>query len=160
MTTNFFKVRIMSSYHDQFHCTYFPANKCESAWILFGDSCYFFALNAKSKDAAENDCIGKDSHLASIHSNEESEFVWSQTINKDMWWWIGGEKKENSFQWLDGTKFEYTNWDSNSLQPDNLDGKENCIKLINSLGSWHDASCEFIHTYVCKKPALGNCFSL
>ena len=64
-----------SPYHELFHCTYFSANKCESNWILFGDSCYFFAPNAKDKDTAENDCVGKDSHLASIHSNEESEFV-------------------------------------------------------------------------------------
>ena len=25
---------------------------------------------------------------------------------------------------------------------DNQDGKENCMKLINSLGSWHDAACD------------------
>ena len=85
-------------------------------------------------------------------------FLRDQKIFNSEFVWIGGEKNANSFQWLDGTKFNYKNWDDN--EPDNLPF-ENCLlwKSFSSSTKWHDAECEREHVYICKKPASRKCFT-
>ena len=127
-------------------------------WFLFSDSCYFFESNEKNVTSAENDCVEKDSHLVSIHSIKEMNFLRDQKIFNSEWAWIGGEKKGNSFQWLDGTAFDYKNWDHG--QPDNQ-WWDKCIlwKSLSSSTKWHGASCTREYPYVCKKPATRKCFT-
>ena len=116
-----------------------------------------FVLNAKTKASAENDCVGKDSHLASIHSMEEIDFV-NRATTGTQGMWIGGQRKGNSFQWSDGTAFDYTNWDAD--QPNKF-SYENCIlwKSLSSSTKWHDANCGIEKAYVCKKPAWRKCYT-
>ena len=89
------------------------------------------------------------------------EFLKTKTSGKNVW--IGGERTSvypwRLFQWVDGTKFEYKNWDSR--QPDNHDYKSHCIAwgTFGRPGKWHDAACRNAFTYICKKPASGNSFS-
>ena len=134
--------------------------ECEVGWLLFGDSCYFFESNKKTAKSAENDCVGKDSHLASIHSTKAMKFLGEEKIfNSNVQFvWIGGEKNGNSFQWLDGTEFGYESWDDG--EPDDL-SYEKCIawKIFASSTKWHDADCGREHVYVCKKPALRKYFT-
>ena len=115
-----------------------------------------FVLNVKTRASAENDCVGKDSHLASIHSVEEIDFL-NRATTGTQGMWIGGQKKENSFQWLDGTKFDFTDWDGS--QPNYFDG-ENCLVMTyiweTLKGKWHDVTCGHAFAYACKKPAIGN----
>ena len=124
---------------------------------MFEESCYKFVTIAKTRASAENDCVGKDSHLTSIYSAKEMDFVIKETTNTNGVW-IGGERNGNSFQWIDGTKFDYTNWDGG--QPN--DSGEKCIVSTHiwgaGKGKWHDCSCGYKLAYVCKKPAQGNSF--
>ena len=125
---------------------------------MFEESCYKGVSTKKSKASAENDCVGKDSHLASIHSANEMDFMVKGTTNTDGVW-IGGERKENLFQWIDGTNFDYTNWDGS--EPSNY-SDENCILSTyiwgTGTGKWHDVPCGYKSAYVCKKSASGNLF--
>ena len=132
--------------------------ECEQGWLLFRDSCYLFESNAKAVIAAENYCVGKDSHLASIHSTNEMNFLRDQKIFNSDWVWIGGEKNGNSFKWLDGTEFDYTNWDAD--QPNHF-SNENCLlwKSLSSSTKWHDARCDIEKVFVCKKPASRKYFT-
>ena len=131
----------------------FAEFNCDDGWDLFGKFCYKFVTTAKSKTDAEEDCIVKGAHLASIHSNNEKNFLVQLTHRKNVW--VGGERKGASFQWLDGTEFDYENWDRG--QPDNYDpwgNIPNCISLPQEIygkpGKWHDAHCGHSLTYVCK----------
>ena len=133
--------------------------QCDLGWDLFGKFCYKFVTAAKSKSEAENDCIVKGSHLASIHCTEEMDFLTQKTIQMNVW--IGGERKGASFQWLDGTNFDYENWDGG--QPGSNDPRgEHCLSwgTFGNPGKWHDAWCGNIFTYVCKKSVSGNCNSV
>ena len=114
---------------------------------------------------ADNECIRNDSHLASIHSTEENEFITTLHVPTARTC-IGGLRDGNSFRWIDGSDFNYQNW--NTGEPNNLDHNieiEYCIELyINDgktfgHGKWNDLPCDSIVTpfdsYVCKKSKLG-----
>ncbi len=64
-------------------------NSCPSGWQEFEGHCYLYVANWVTWTEAENDCISKGSHLASIHSEDENTFILnlpSRPISK----WIGG----------------------------------------------------------------------
>jgi hypothetical protein len=79
--------------------------------------------------------------LASISGAPEDEFVRSvasaATSNTAL---LGGhEVSEGIFVWLDGTPFEYTNWDAN--QPDgNASGEYIAYYDISNFDAWHDVA--------------------
>ncbi|KAH7705395.1 hypothetical protein AAVH_27397 [Aphelenchoides avenae] len=55
--------------------------------------------------------------------------------------------------WLDGTLFggtEYSN--SNTGEPNNAGGAENCVELDKESGKWNDNSCSTNRLAVCEKP--------
>ena len=67
--------------------------------------------------------------------------------------WIGGERVgKNSFKWIDGSEFDYENWDTN--EPNNVDGKENCMETYPN-GRWNDLPCDFSRPFVCKRRSSG-----
>ncbi len=74
-----------------------------------------------AKAAAE--AIGSDSHLATITSAEENEFIFSLVSGQSQYWfcctggnangpWLGAERASTSgsFGWITGEDFVYTNW--------------------------------------------------
>lgn len=130
----------------------FTDDNCDLGWVSFGKFCYEFVFNIKNQTEAEADCNQKYAHLASIHSDDETIFMRKKLL-QGMGMWIGGDRKGNSFQWLDWTEFSYTNWDLR--QPDGLHSPANCLVMLSS-GKWHDSSCGYKLAYVCKKPLIGN----
>jgi hypothetical protein len=48
---------------------------CPSGWAEFEGHCYLFNENQLIWANAENDCINRGGHLASIHSKAEKDFV-------------------------------------------------------------------------------------
>ena len=110
---------------------------------------------------AEKDCVKRGAHLASIHSAKEMTFV-SNTLHDQSGIhiiWIGGlrDLDKRSFKWIDGSAFNYQNW--GMFSPDNVDGKEYCMKFYSDPGQhyhekWNDLHCNYIYFidgYVCKK---------
>lgn len=97
-------------------------------WSHYDGNCYFYEkVNIKNQTDAENDCVSKGAHLASVHSSAEAEFIVGMVIvvgllkknhlddgqlslggNRD--WlnqtWIGGERLEmnGTLSWTDGTE--------------------------------------------------------
>ena len=133
---------------------------CEEGWKEYENSCYKVVVERKAWNGAENDCVKRGAHLASIHSPEEMTFV-SMLHDQNNFYvtWIGGQRDERTFKWIDGSAFEYENWYSG--QPDNVDGKEDCISFYSNPGQknhekWNDIDCSNklifpIGRYVCKK---------
>ena len=133
--------------------------RCEDGWSMFKGVCYRFYLDEKSWDDAEKKCKQEDAHLASLFSDEEASFVRclqdAASIHET---WIGGRRSGSNFQWIDGTSFDYYNW--NTGQPDNQGGKEDCIMVYSDPGQsrdgkWNDVPCDVKKNFVCKKKPVG-----
>ncbi|CAJ0952897.1 unnamed protein product, partial [Mesorhabditis belari] len=68
-------------------------------------------------DEAVAYCASRKSHLVSIHSQEENDFVCelAKTVDSLNWFWIGLKRnpnKGNALEWTDGSAVDFTNWRS------------------------------------------------
>uniref|UniRef100_A0A452H1T6 C-type lectin domain-containing protein n=1 Tax=Gopherus agassizii TaxID=38772 RepID=A0A452H1T6_9SAUR len=109
---------------------------CNEGWVQYQDSCYKASMEPMKWPDAEVACqsYGKNSHLASIHSAEENDFIFHLMgkpldYTKGQAYWIGAHDtfKEGSFMWTDGSKYNFRTFPAG--QPDGLPGE-------NYLGSW------------------------
>ena len=48
---------------------------CEPGWQRHGDYCYYASDSSREYDIANADCVSRGSTLASIHSQEENDFI-------------------------------------------------------------------------------------
>ena len=129
---------------------------CEPGWHLFANRCYHFSSEFKKGTSAEKYCVDRGSHLASIHSDVEMQFV-SNLMTRHAW--IGLEWKDNSHQWTDGSAFDFNNWRQGDPSSS---GSQNCVFIHGPFndgyhGYWHDIECGFTYAApICKKNWKGN----
>lgn len=103
---------------------------------------------------AKEYCELMGGHLATVADEEEQyvvEMLSTQSPEFDNFW-IGGylDKKTKKWMWVDGTEFDYTNWDDN--QPDFHRSEEYYIRFTNKdvnyenwtahMGKWNDCANE------------------
>ena len=134
---------------------------CEPGWESFDMSCYRIPSEGpqyRNWTSAENYCIERGAHLASIHSDEENDFLTPYARDAPFVFTGGQRTTENSFSWTDGKTFDYEHWEVG--QP--MDGYD-CIGLMHypgnhpSNGKWGVFPCDSPHDrYICKKPLKGN----
>ncbi|PIO59703.1 lectin C-type domain protein, partial [Teladorsagia circumcincta] len=92
-----------------------------------------------SFDEAEAQCAAQGGHLASIHTNEENEFLFGLTDanrfpnEKSLYAWIGLTQAtwpaSDAWTWTDGTTFDFALWKAG--QPDDYDQKEHCAQVCD-----------------------------
>ena len=133
---------------------------CQPGWDYFNSSCYQFRAWENTWAINENVCVEENAHLASIHSDEDVEFVLSivyKSTFPHLIWTGGRRRNENSFSYSDGTMLDYKNWAFR--EPDNHGGNEDCIAMYYGgpdKGKLADVSCSDNYIIVCKKPSPGN----
>ncbi|KAL8176389.1 UNVERIFIED_CONTAM: hypothetical protein K2H54_033228 [Gekko kuhli] len=85
---------------------------CEQGWIQYRDACYKAEAQKKTWNRAEEHCLALESNLASVHSDEEDNFILHLTGNtKSKRYWLGGRKirqgEESHWAWADDSPFLY-----------------------------------------------------
>ncbi|XP_072397491.1 E-selectin-like [Diabrotica undecimpunctata] len=91
--------------------------------------------------------------LVSIQTKEKSDAVNTaiQANHLANIFWTSGQKIGNSWFWLKGEPFVFTNW--NTGEPNNAKGNENCLTVFKSGAKslWNDDSCDVKLIPVCEK---------
>ncbi|RWS18991.1 lymphocyte antigen 75-like protein [Leptotrombidium deliense] len=90
-------------------------------------------------------CEYFNASLASIHSEEENKFIHNFIKDNDRAIWLNGQQTEikgSEIKWLDGSEFNYTNWNTLYAQPKGIEENFlNCI-FLESYGLWYSRRCE------------------
>ncbi|XP_014692304.2 C-type lectin domain family 4 member K isoform X1 [Equus asinus] len=124
-------------------------------WKYFKGNFYYFSRVQKTWYSAQQFCISRNSHLTSVTSESEQEFLYKAAGG--LLHWIGLTKagSEGDWHWVDDTPFDKVQsarfWIPG--EPNNYGSNEHCanIKLF-SLQSWNDASCDITLLFICKRP--------
>ena len=142
-------------------------------WKAFENGCYkFFYPQKHNWQSAEYDCNKYGGHLASIHSDEERDFIrWIGMRDGFLWrTWIGGRRVGSQLLWTDGSNFdEYHCWEKNEpnhqgFPNGTIDVYEDCVELLPERNHtnpceplrWNDSWCNDEKHYVCKAQNRGN----
>ncbi|XP_028918128.1 C-type lectin domain family 4 member F-like [Ornithorhynchus anatinus] len=127
-------------------------------WEYYGGHLYYFSKGKKSWDNAEKFCAAQNSHLASVTSVEEQEFLFKYTSGIYQWIGLTDKGKEGTWHWIDGTRYNEAEnrrfWVDG--QPDNwnqgLDLQEDCVHFQSEhTKSWNDGNCNHKYNWICKK---------
>ncbi|XP_077670847.1 C-type lectin domain family 4 member F-like isoform X2 [Eretmochelys imbricata] len=141
----------------QGRCSY-VLTKLSRGWRFYGGNLYYFSQEKKPWDEAERFCVSQDSHLTSVSSQAEQEFLSNESKGESHWIGLTDRGTEGSWHWVDGTEFRADAsrgfWEEN--QPDNwhqgTGGREDCVEIRTmELKWWNDANCTLPSRWICKQ---------
>lgn len=124
-------------------------------WKYFRGNVYYFSVMKKTWYSAQQFCVSRESHLTSVTSESEQEFLYKMTDG--LIYWIGLTKagSEGDWHWVDHTPFDKLQsarfWIPG--EPNNSENNEHCANIKrSSLQSWNDAPCDIELLFICKRP--------
>ncbi|KAM3832807.1 snaclec coagulation factor X-activating enzyme light chain 1 [Vipera latastei] len=119
---------------------------CPSDWVSYDQHCYKAFNDLKNWTDAEKFCTeqNKGSHLVSLHSSEETDFVVnliSQTLQYPAAWiGLGNMWKECRTEWSDGGNVKYKALAEESY----------CLIIITHKKGWRSMTCNNMAPVMCK----------
>ncbi|XP_051830212.1 C-type lectin domain family 4 member K-like [Antechinus flavipes] len=120
--------------------------------IVHGGNLYYFSCGKLPWDAAEQYCVSRGSHLASVTSEEEQNFLYKKA--NGTYYWIGlSNQNDSDWQWTDGTPYDEAKskefWAIGKPSSDNTNN--NCVHFwANTQKSWNNFLCIFSCQFICK----------
>ncbi|XP_062993431.1 asialoglycoprotein receptor 1-like [Elgaria multicarinata webbii] len=128
------------------------SNCCPKGWDLFAKNCYWVSNMEKTWEEAKVDCEDKDSHLVTITSYLEQQFVAQRTKTHNTW--IGLTYENNVWKWVDGTTYTVRRIDWRPGEPNlfsfsDFGDAAHCAFLYRD-GLWSDERCAHQYTWMCE----------
>uniref|UniRef100_A0A672NWQ3 C-type lectin domain-containing protein n=1 Tax=Sinocyclocheilus grahami TaxID=75366 RepID=A0A672NWQ3_SINGR len=122
---------------------------CTEGWMEFMGSCYIHFDERETWTSAEQHCQELNSHLVSISSQQEQEFVKSDAytflnyLDQDV---------QNQFRWTDGSPLVRTPSSEILSKLNNyFSTGEDCVVMIwHEDGQWNDVPCNYHLPFTCK----------
>ncbi|XP_032374052.1 ladderlectin-like [Etheostoma spectabile] len=110
----------------------------------------------EEREKTQSYCLSEEGNLASVHSNEENNFL--QRLTKEDTYrfpltWIGGTDciQSGFWRWSDGTMFNYRNW-SKRYNMQDQGRKMRCLQMnYGYRKKWNASSCNDTLPFVCAK---------
>jgi len=142
-----------------------PGEECDDGNDIAGDGCtqciadckgsssacmrYVGPDQAKSWDAAEEDCKAWGGHLMAIHSTAALEPFASHMLPS---LWLGGRDRSNNgeFAWENGDAWDFEVW-----APGRPASSGTCVRLLPDTGQFWDDDCSAKFAYVCARGPIG-----
>jgi len=120
---------------------------CRDGWQLAaGSHCYnFFTYATLDIWAADEYCKDIGGRIASIANKEENDYIFRWALWNS---WIGIHRNQtanNTWSWMDGSLFSYTNWAEGEPQTNN----GNCAIIDYYEGTWKTSMCDPLNYFVC-----------
>ncbi|XP_013399078.2 macrophage mannose receptor 1-like [Lingula anatina] len=131
-----------------------PPGTCpDGDWYPHGSHCYHLSTKNHYNDwySAIMQCYLRGATLVSVTSQHEADFLvklFQQSLVDNRPFWTGLYRKPNgTFNWYDGTPFNFANWATG--QPGSDRGKD-CIDMHPGTGKWQLSTCTYPLSHVCK----------
>ncbi|XP_043828173.1 C-type lectin domain family 4 member K-like [Dromiciops gliroides] len=124
-------------------------------WKVYNGSLYYFSCDIKSWEEAEKFCVSQGSHLASVTSVGEQEFLYKTLKGERHWIGLNDRHTEDTWTWVDGTIYDAVQSKGFWMpgQPTNYQGKEDCVEMkMEALASWNDENCQLKYKFICESP--------
>ena len=143
-------------------CSSIPNNI--NGFVFMGEhngSKYFCSEYNATWSSANAAAIAAGGHLAVINDAAENEFIRSHIMAGHAWIGLTDQASEGSFKWVTGEALSYSNWDVG--QPNNYNGNEDHVRILQSNGKWTDKNGGISLEYVMEIPcgstqaSVGNC---
>ncbi|GMR58142.1 hypothetical protein PMAYCL1PPCAC_28337, partial [Pristionchus mayeri] len=117
--------------------------------IRAAGGCYHAAPAGVPFNKAKVTCSNGGGGLATIHDEQKGIFLQQLMDNADDSFWIGYEKTDDEWQWIDESADPYTNWGENEPVEDSM-AKCAYVDTSNTTLSWVAGNCQIGLPYVCQ----------
>ena len=113
-----------------------------------GQTCYLAATQGASWTDAVAACQMWGGGLVIIDARAEDELL-GQHITAASWIGASDLVQEGRMLWVGGAPVTFGNWGMG--QPDDFQGREDCVVKTLPAGSWNDLPCRNLNAYVCER---------
>ncbi|XP_038601408.1 C-type lectin domain family 4 member K-like [Tachyglossus aculeatus] len=123
-------------------------------WRLYGGNLYYFSQDKKSWDEAERFCKSWNSHLTSVTSKKEQDYLSKKSKGTPHWIGLRDRGTGRRRSWSDGTPFQEaeSKWFWEEGRPDNRRQEEECVEMrTKERSSWNGGDCQNRLHWICKK---------
>ncbi|KAL1503384.1 hypothetical protein AB1Y20_011435 [Prymnesium parvum] len=127
--------------------------------VVSGLSCFEYYASPLSWSNAEEACVARGGHLASIRSEEENTHV-KQLCLEPCWIGYTDRAVEGRYVWTDGALQGYSNWNAGEPNGQAYEDTDAAYMYISTndwvrAGKWDDTSLSEEKPYVCRKEEDG-----
>uniref|UniRef100_A0A8C6WHR0 C-type lectin domain-containing protein n=1 Tax=Neogobius melanostomus TaxID=47308 RepID=A0A8C6WHR0_9GOBI len=119
-------------------------------WQTFDDRSFTFIQSAITWAQAQQLCVALGGNLATIHNQQEEQFVKGVAEGRDAWIGFSDAQEDGVWLWINGEPVTFTGWCDG--EPNNLHGPQQCAVINYSAKKcWDDAHCLIKRPFVCEK---------